>query len=150
MGSSVDKSGVAGDVLEHSATSVGPAQSLPVDRDSELRSALRPPLSSTRATGSDHSDRNDEARPSSFLRESQPEVGSKVAPTGTSVSKFGNGFQLGWHERNQSQHYSEDTPSARAMLPPPVRENVAEAAELLGTETDVEDDANLTPTKTDL
>jgi alkylated DNA repair dioxygenase AlkB len=82
----------------------------------------------------------------------QPTRSDAVNDTTTTVH-LGVGLQLGWRDDGDHQVKHEQViPSTGAPLPPPVRTNAAEAAELLGTETDVEDDvANLlTLTKTDL
>ena len=139
--------------LQQSAVAIDPS----TYSQSELESQPQPQLpkhpempSST--PGFARSAVQEKARSSSAFSESLLRVGLEGVD-GTTVDHLGSGLQLGWRDDGDSHvNLGQLTSPTGTSLPPAVRINAAEEAELLGTETDVEDDvANLlTLTKTDL
>ena len=144
------------DMLEQSATASDPSTRLQLELVSQphLQLPTHAELLSSDMVF-DRSAVQDKARSSSAFSASLLRAGLEGVD-GTTVDHLGSGLQLGWRDdgdRHVSHGQLTSPRTGTSPLPPAVRTNTAaEEAELLGTETDVEDDvANLlTLTKTDL
>ena len=137
------------DMLEQSATAIDPSTRLQLELDSQphLQLPTHAELLSSDMVF-DRSAVQDKARSSSAFSASLLRAGLEGVD-GTTVDHLVSGLQLGWRD-DGDRHVSQGqltSPRTGTSLPPAVRTNTAaEEAELLGTETDVEDEV----TKTDL